>query len=333
MAPQPHARFAAPSELMHALAAAAGEVPAPSGAPSPGPSMPTPLPARATPVPGQGRITLGKSFDVAQAAGLAETDERWLIQKDKLDYGPFSLAQVMAQIERGAFKAEHMIVDIESGERKKIKEHPLLGEFALDADRKLERARRAQAEVAHEHVERKKGRATKVILGTVILALAAGLALFLVKRRANEEDELAIRTSDEDIDAFIQNVKLNFAKKRPATRHSGKGDDFSNNMNLGDVSSGGGGDDILSDSVVQNVMMQNYRKLVPCIMAERKHNAGMSDVDLEFVIVGSGKVSAVKANGQRAGAFPSCILGRMQSFNFPSFNGKKTLASWSLSMR
>ena len=26
-------------------------------------------------------------------------------------------------------------------------------------------------------------------------------------------------------------------------------------------------------------------------------------------------------------------LGRMQTFSFPSFNGKKTLASWSLSMR
>jgi serine/threonine protein kinase len=331
MAPQPHARFATPGELMHALATATGEVPS-APAPNPGPAAPTPLPTTVAP-PGQGRITLGKSFDVAQAAGLAETDERWLIQKDKLDYGPFSLAQVMAQIERGAFKAEHVIVDIETGERKKIKDHAMLGEFALDADRKLERARRAQAEVAHESVERTKGRATKIILGFVILAVAAGVALFLRSLHSNPDEEFAIRTSEEDIDAFIQNAKFNFAKKRPATRHSGKGDDFSNNMNLGDVSSGGGGDDILGDNVVQNVMMQNYRKLVPCIMAERRHNAGLSDIDLEFVIVGSGKVTAVKANGQRSGAFPSCILGRMQSFNFPSFNGKKTLASWSLSMR
>ena len=35
----------------------------------------------------------------------------------------------------------------------------------------------------------------------------------------------------------------------------------------------------------------------------------------------------------RNGAFPACVLGRMQSFPFPSFNGKKTGASWSLSMR
>jgi hypothetical protein len=324
MAPQPHARFATPVELMNALAVAVGD-----NAPAATSAAP---PNGTTSSPGPGRITLGKSFDVAQAAGLAENDERWLIQKDKLDYGPFSLAQVMAQIERGVFKAEHMIVDVESGERKKIKEHPLLGEFALDADRKLEKQRRAQAEVAHEHVERKKGRATRLILGTVIIVVAAGVGYFIWGRKAGDDEQLTMRVAEDDIDAFIKTAKFDFAKKRPATRRGGKADDFSNNMNLGDVSQGGGGDDILSESVVQATMMQNYRKLVPCIMNERKHNAGLHDVDMEFVIVGTGKVKAVKVNGQSGGAFPGCILGRMQSFNFPSFNGKKTLASWSMSL-
>jgi hypothetical protein len=320
MAPQPHARFATPVELMNALAAAMGD----TGA--------AVAPDGATSSPGPGRITLGKSFDVAQAAGLAENDERWLIQKDKLDYGPFSLAQVMAQIERGVFKAEHMIVDVESGERKKIKDHPLLGEFALDADRKLEKQRRAQAEVAHEHVERKKGRATRLILGLVIIAVGLPVGWFIINRRSGEDEQLTMRVAEDDIDAFIKTAKFDFAKKKPATRRGGKADDFSNNMNLGDVSQGGGGDDILSESVVQSTMMSNYRKLVPCIMTERKHNPSLHDVDMEFVIVGTGKVKAVRVNGQSGGGFPSCILGRMQSFNFPTFNGKKTLASWSMSL-
>jgi hypothetical protein len=346
MSPQPHTRFATPAELMHALAAVAGESAAPAGASSvalPAASGSGSLPAvassgavpavssGATSAP-PGRITLGKSFDVAQAAGLAETDERWLIQKDRLDYGPFSLAQVMAQIERGAFKADHYIVDVESGERKKIKDHPLLGEFAMDADRKLEQVRRAQAEVAHEHVERKKGRATLLILGTVVLVLGAGLTYYITQRKAADFEQLAMRIPDEDVDAFIQNAKFDFAKKRPAARRGGRADDFSNNMNLGDVSQGGG-DDILSDATVQQVMMRNYKKLVPCIMQERRKNAGLSDVDLEFVVVGSGAVRAVRVNGQQGGPFAGCILSRMQSFGFPSFNGRKTLASWSMSMR
>jgi hypothetical protein len=325
MAPQPHARFANPVELMNALATAAdppAAAPAANGAQAP----------NGAPTPGPGRITLGKSFDVAQAAGLAENDERWLIQKDKLDYGPFSLAQVMAQIEKGSFRAEHFIVDVESGERKKIKEHPLLGEFALDADRKLEKQRRAQAEVAHEHVERKKGRATRMIIGTAVIALAAGMGIFIIQRRAGDDEQLTMRVSEEDLDAFIKTAKFDFAKKKPATRRGGKADDFSNNMNLGDVSQGGG-DDILSDGQVQQTMMANYRKLIPCLMTERRHNPGLTDVDMDLVIVGSGKVKAVRVNGQSGSSFSSCILSRMQSFNFPSFNGRKTLASWSFSAR
>ena len=46
------------------------------------------------------------------------------MQKDKLDFGPFSMAQIRAQIERGEIAGEHLIVDSDSGERSKVKEFP-----------------------------------------------------------------------------------------------------------------------------------------------------------------------------------------------------------------
>ena len=61
-------------------------------------------------------------------------------------------------------------------------------------------------------------------------------------------------------------------------------------------------------------------------------SSGAREIAMDFVVRGNGKVSAVKVNGQRSGALPGCILGRMQSFNFPKFNGSKTIASWSMSM-
>jgi len=54
-------------------------------------------------------------------------------------------------------------------------------------------------------------------------------------------------------------------------------------------------------------------------------------MSLDFVVRGTGKVSAVKVNGQKGGPFASCVLGRMPTF--PKFNGNKTIASWSMSMR
>jgi serine/threonine protein kinase len=321
LAPSPPARFATPAELIAGLGAALGE-----GNPAASSSAAAP------------KINIGRSFDVAQAAGMTDSDERWLIQKDRLDYGPFSMAQVTAQIEKGIFKADHYIVDVDSGERQKIKEHPLLGEYALESERRLEKVRRAQAEQVHETVERKKSRASLIIIGGAVLLATAAVAVYLTQRKAASDDELASRIGDEDVDQFLKAVKLNFtpARKPASVRRTasggGKADEFNNTTNMGDVTQGGG-DDVLSDNKVQQVMMGNYRKLIPCIMQERHRNPGLSDIDLEFVIQGSGKVSAVKANGQINGTFPACVLGRMQTFGFPSFNGKKTVASWSLSMK
>ena len=112
---------------------------------------------------------------------------------------------------------------------------------------------------------------------------------------------------------------------------SGGADEFNNDMNLGDVTRAGGGDETLDDGVIQKVMMGNYRSLVPCIMAERHKTPGLSDISLDFVVRGTGKVSAVKVNGQKGGSFANCVLGRMPTF--PKYNGNKTIASWSMSMR
>src|SRR5262249_54065568 len=87
------------------------------------------------------------------------------------------------------------------------------------------------------------------------------------------------------------------------------------------------------DDVIQNVMMGHYRSLVPCVMSERHKNPGLSDVNIDFVVLGTGKVKAVRVNGQGGNSFSGCIHDRMQSFGFPKFNGNKTIASWSMSMR
>jgi serine/threonine-protein kinase len=107
----PGARFASAAELRQALMSVGqgGPEAVPSGVRAPTPAAPAPV--AAAPQPGaDGRLTLGKSFNVAEAAGGAadDTQERWLIQKDKLDFGPFSLAQIRAQIERGEIVGEHL---------------------------------------------------------------------------------------------------------------------------------------------------------------------------------------------------------------------------------
>ena len=70
--------------------------------------------------------------------------------------GPFSLAQIRAQIQRGEIVGEHMIVDSDTGARKKVKDFPLLRDFARNSERQIEQNRRAHAEIRHEKSEKVK---------------------------------------------------------------------------------------------------------------------------------------------------------------------------------
>ena len=351
-AQDPAARFASPMDLRDALAAAlAGGTPnlGPAGqAQVAGPPAPAPRQAAvqqaqveppSAPPP---RSSLGRSFNVAEAAGAAidEAQERWLIQKDRLDFGPFSLTQVRAQIQRGEIIGEHMIVDSDTGARKKVKDFPALSEFTKTSERHREQNRRAAAEQRQESVDKKKKTVTVLFTLVFLVAAVGGVFFFVWTRKADQGTKLASRSEDAEIDAFLKDVKLSFQGAHVAKRGSGgghhagsKADDaeFNNDSNFGDASKyASAGDETLDDGVIEETMMHHYRGLVPCLMSERKHNPGLSEMSLDFVVRGNGKVSAVKVNGQKGG-FASCVLSRMPTF--PKFNGSKTIASWSMSMR
>src|SRR5580704_17413864 len=309
----PAARFASPMELREALATAlAGGTPnlGPSAEAGPRAAAPRQAAVRealaeppSAPPP---RSSLGRSFNVAEAAGGAIDDaqERWLIQKDRLDFGPFSLAQVRAQIQRGEILGEHMIVDSDTGARKKVKDFPALREFTKTSERHREQNRRAAAEQRQESVDKKKKTVT-VLFTLVFLVAAVGLVGFFVwTRKADEGTKLASRSEDAEVDAFLKEVKVSFQKAQVAKRGSGghhagssKAEDaeFSNDSNFGDASKyASAGDETLDDGVIEETMMHHYRGLVPCLMSERKHNPGLSEMSLDFVVRGNGKVSAVK---------------------------------------
>ncbi len=320
LASLPETRYARPSQLI----AEVGTLLSSQNAPKKDPALATP------------RLTLGKSFSVSDAVRISEEYERWLIQKDNLDFGPFSLAQVMAQMEKGVFSGDNFIVDADSGDRQKIKEHPQLAEFARVVERKLEAQRRTRAEQAHEHTERRKSRWTILIIGLAVLVIAGGMTFYLKNRKAAESDVLASRVSEADVDKFLNGVKVEFAQPKRAggggRRHTGGGiagraEDFNNAMDYGDVTKDGG-DAILDEGTIDRVMRANYRKLVPCAM-----QSGARTVEVDFVVQPTGRVKAVQVNGQRSGSMPVCILNQMQTFGFPQYKGKNTIANWSMSFR
>jgi hypothetical protein len=266
-----------------------------------------------------------------------ESEERWLVQKGNLDFGPFSMVQIRAQIERGEILADHTILDNDSGDRCLVRDFPGLGGLVTNAHRRLEHARREHAERRSENTQKKKSLVMTAIVTLVVAAVIGGGAFYVLSRKDTSGGRLASREEEAEVESFLKGVKIGGMKAtvRRGSHHvagapsGGPGDEFNNDARFGDASRGLAlGDQTLDDDQIQSTMMANYRKLIPCIA----HAPGMSEIGLDFVVRGTGKVSAVRVNGQRSGALPSCMLARFQSFSFPKFDGPKTIANWSMSL-
>jgi serine/threonine protein kinase len=373
LAENPERRYATPKALKEALFGAmahelkagedaSGSRPAvPAATPTPGapsaprrPIIPAMVPAAtqprppavphlaANPVPEAKRVQragIKTSFnmDVALSA-IDESTERWLIQKDKLDFGPYHLRDVKEQIEAGKILSDHIIIDTENGERRRVKDHPQLRDVVLESERaQAERSREAaEAEERRRHKSRVVG-----LLGATFVAVVGvlGGGFFYGKSHHWFEQKVVKEVvHDNDFD-FMKGVEISLKvdppQKQPHAgkrRRSGKPGGFDDSTNLGDASEGGG-DETLDQSVVQRVMSQNFRVLVGCIGEERRRNPSLHNVDMDFIIRGSGNVSAVKVNGQTGTPIADCMYGKMQSVAFPKFNGQKTHASFSLALK
>ncbi len=267
---------------------------------------------------------------------MNDESERWLIQKDGLDFGPFKLSEIQSQIESGKLSGENFIIDTETSERKRLRDQPQLRALVIDSDQKQAERQREDAEVADRQQTRR--RVVSLLLGIfAIVIVGGGFAFWYVSHMQPKVVKEVVHDGG-DLD-FLRNLQISMKVDPPVkhatTRHprkNGKPGEFDEVTNLGDASASGG-DETLDQSVVQRVMSQNFRVLVGCIQEERRRAPGLHEIDMDFIIRGTGQVSAVKVNGDPQSALSSCMYGKMQAVSFPKFNGSKTHASFTLALK
>ncbi len=321
----------------------AAAVPVVSSAPKPPPPRPAPPPAVVTAAPkpppprpaGGPPSAVQKSLNVDSAlSSIDDSHERWLIQKDKLDFGPFNLRDVKAQIEAGKIQGEHTIVDTESGERRRVKDHPQLRDLILTTEAAGAENERLRIEQANR--QKHRGRVVTLLIFIMLVVMAGGGGLFWYVQ--NRKAQVVVVQKEGDL-SFDITMKVDPPeKKAPGSRVRKSHKDaqgknvFDDSTTLGDASEGGG-DETLDGATVQRVMNQNFKVLVGCLKEEKGRNPALHNVDMDFIIKGSGSVSAVKVNGHTDGAFAGCMYGKMQTVSFPKFNGSKTHASFSLAFK
>lgn len=265
---------------------------------------------------------------------IDEEQERWLIQKeDKMDYGPFSLREVRAQIEKGTVHADHNILDNETGQRTRVADHSLLGQMAREWTAKhaeLDRQMKDQA-------ERAKYRAgvIKSLSGifAAIVVIGAGGGIYYGTRPKVVQQKQAPQQFTEDP---LKGLSIAMAPPPPKEKKVHKGGkkgpkngsfDDSQTMDFNDS------DDTLSPDQIQAVMSKESGKLTGCLREEAVRNPTVKKLNLEFIIKGNGTVSSVRLNGQTSTPGASCLFAKMQSINFPECKTcSKTVAGFSFTL-
>lgn len=274
----------------------------------------------------------------ALAGAMADPTENWLVARGKFDYGPYSLAAIVDQIKRGEVVAGNIIIDKDTGARVDAGVHPLLAPLVDAARQQRDDARRAQAEVAHQGREKRRGAALFAVIGLGVAAVAV-VAWFIVKSTRSADSTKVAGISGVEgasIDVAISAPKVPEKKARTGGGRSGGGgggqaagggdyDDDDETLSL-DMSNPGLGSEQLSTTAIYNVYSKKGGALVSCVS---KNGGGAAHI--AFTIDGpTGKVTTVKVNGQKAGGLQGCIAGVLRGLSFPTVDGPRTRAEFDI---
>ena len=269
----------------------------------------------------------------ALTAALADTTEKWLISRDRMDYGPFSLADVIAQIERGEIVAGHVIQDKDTGARSDVGSHPLLGPMIETARQRLDDHRRAHAEVVQQSRDKKRGALLYAMIGLGVVGAAA--VVLLILRSVQHDDGGPRLAAVSALDSASLKVKVSEPKKPPApARRAGggkrtAGGAASTGENLAlDLSDDSDETETLDMHAVYGVYSRYGGKLGGCLQG-----AGEHDASIGIIIDGpTGRVSWVKVNDKQAGGLYGCLSGVLRGMQFPKIHGPRTRAEFEIGM-
>jgi hypothetical protein len=117
---------------------------------------------------------------------------RYVVNKDKMDHGPFTAVELLQQIASHAFNADHGLRDEISGQSLPIAEWEEFAPFAMQAGLLREKRAEEKAVVRAADADKKRGVAKSILAASVVLALAGVLAVWFFKVRGTHNDDIKV---------------------------------------------------------------------------------------------------------------------------------------------
>jgi eukaryotic-like serine/threonine-protein kinase len=181
----------------------------------------------------------------------ADPSPRWVVNKDKMDHGPFSAVELLQQIASHSFLPEHTLRDDLTGTSKLIQEWEEFAPFADHARmgkmRKIE-----QKEVKQLERQEMKSGVLKYVVGAVIaLSIASGLLVWLLQARGSKDRQAEMVDDPSAMDMAIDGGLA--SRKKPGGGGGGAG---------GGKGAGGGGGQVFAYGMSYEAAMGSYNEQI-----------------------------------------------------------------------
>jgi hypothetical protein len=147
---------------------------------------------------------------------------RYVVNKDRMDHGPFSAVELLQQIASNSFTADDTLRDELSGQSRPINEWEEFSPFAQQAGLKREIVAEKKAVARVERAEKKAGFAKSTIGIFFVLVILAGAGYWFKQVRGSRNDDVDV-ADDSTLDLSLDGGSIRGQKHRGAGRAGGGG--------------------------------------------------------------------------------------------------------------
>lgn len=122
----------------------------------------------------------------------SDTRARYVVNKDKMDHGPFTAVELLQQITSNQFLLNDIIRDELSGQSRTIAEWDEFSPFAKQAEIRREVKAEKAAVIVAEKSEKRSGIAKTTIGLALLLVLGGGAAFWFLQVRGSRKDDVDV---------------------------------------------------------------------------------------------------------------------------------------------
>lgn len=276
-------------------------------------------------------------------AGSQEDDgtvQRWLMEKDGIDYGPFTSKQVVEKLFKEELHAESVLFDIETDRRLPLSEFEVFDEALRAWIHEKDQREKRRAEEAEEAAARRR---TRLLLGTILTIVvlvgggAGGWFLYQSTLPSPTKARLAALVMPmrgalpavslpEELPETAAEIRERREKETRDRRHAAAAAEraqIAREERLAASSTldaTGGGSGKFNRAAFDRAVAGRNGKLVKCLQNEVRRDPKLKSVTVEITVIPSGQLIGVKMPGGSARG-QTCVRRAFAGLRVPAFAG------------